>query len=87
MTVVYVDATVEVDILDYLGDIDTDDLIEELEARGFRAIDDFDTTDELTKDDIFLLMGLVYDSKPGSQEYFIREKLGYILDQKRSVDG
>jgi hypothetical protein len=83
MSVVHVDGTVEVevDVLDYLGDIGTGDLIEEIEYRGYHVTDN-GFVDELTKEDLYTLLDFLDRAKLGTEEWNIRQKLAYVLDQK-----
>jgi hypothetical protein len=70
----YVD--VDIDMVN----LDSGDLIDELESRGFEVLEDNDPrlkAPEFTKDDIRILIELVTSQNPtvGSKLYFIREKL------------
>lgn len=70
----YVTATVDVDV--ELGDFDDQDLIDEIEGRGWRVIEDNDyVPEDLTSDEINAIIGVFRDSAPGTLGYEIYEKL------------
>lgn len=61
-------------------DVDTEDLIEDLESRGFEVLEDDDPrlkAPEFEPGEIEILIRLVESQNPviGSELYFIREKL------------
>jgi hypothetical protein len=66
----YATVTIEVD----LGDIDDDDLCDELESRGYKIIDEEDDN-ELTHDEITAILDKFQMSLPGTTGYDIYEKL------------
>jgi hypothetical protein len=70
----YVDVDVD------MGDYDSDDLIGELESRGFEVLESNDPrlkAPEFTADEFRLLESLIANQNPrvGTELYFIREKL------------
>lgn len=70
----YVDVDVD------FGDFDSGTLIEELESRGFEVLEENDprlVAPEFTREEFRLLEDLVaaQSPAPGSELYFIREKL------------
>lgn len=69
--------TVDVDIDIDLGDFDDDDLIEELEDRGYKIFDeDEETSLLLNKYDCELILDrLGWDAKPGSEFGDVIEKV------------
>jgi hypothetical protein len=73
----YVDVTVDLD------DIDTDELIDEIETRGFVVLEVNDPRlhiEEFSKEEFRLLKSLVAAQNPavGSDLYFIHEKLALV---------
>lgn len=66
----YASVTIEVD----LGDLDTDDLCDELEGRGYKVIDEEDD-DQLTEVEITAILDRFQMSLPGTIGYEIYEKL------------
>jgi hypothetical protein len=75
---VTVDTTVDVDV--ELTDFNDDDLIEELEDRGYKIFDEEDETSPfLNKYDCELILDrLGWDAKPGSE-------FGYVIEKIRSL--
>lgn len=64
--------TIEID----LDGFDDQELINEIEDRGYRVIEDNDyTPDDLIKEEIWFIVELVEASKPGTMGYNIYEKL------------
>lgn len=61
--------TVTVDV--YLDHFDDDDLIEEIESRGYEIV----SQDALSAEEIQVILDLVARAKPGTIEYDIYEKL------------
>lgn len=75
---VTVDTTVDVDV--DVGDFYDDDLIEELEDRGYKIFNENDITSPLlNKYDCELILNrLGWDAKPGSD-------LGYVIEKVRNL--
>lgn len=70
----YVDVTVDLD------DIDTDELIDEIETRGFKVLEVNDPilkTPEFSLEELGIIEALITAQDPviGSDLYFIREKM------------
>ena len=57
-----------------LGDIDDDELCDELESRGYKVIDEEDD-DQLTTDEITAILERFQMAIPGTTGYNIYEKL------------
>jgi len=57
-----------------LGDIDDDELCDELESRGYKVIDEEDD-DQLTTDEITAILERFQMALPGTTGYEIYEKL------------
>jgi len=67
-------ATMMVDV--YLGDFDDDCLIDELEERGYRVVEDDEyVPGELTSEEITVILDRFQMSLPGTIGYDIYEKL------------
>jgi len=69
----YIDVTVDID----MGEFDDQDLIDELENRGWYVGEEKGWTpnEELTEDEILCILKKFQDATPGTIEYFIYEKL------------
>lgn len=75
--------SIDVDVDTVLQDLDDQDLIDEIESRGWTVVDDFqEELFELTRDDLELLGSLLVDARIGSREYFLREALHKISLKK-----
>lgn len=74
---VTVDTTVDVDV--DLDDFDDDDLIEEMEERGFKVLDADDNSGVLDKFDIQTLINIIGEQKIGSELWCIKEKLYSLI--------
>lgn len=62
---------ITVDAVDLMEDVDDGLLLDELSARGYPVwFNEFPNRTE-----IFMLIDLLEDSQPGTDEYFLREKL------------
>jgi hypothetical protein len=57
-----------------LGDIDDDELCDELESRGYKVIDEEDD-EQLTEDEITAILERFQMAVPGTTGYNIYEKL------------
>ena len=70
---------VDIDIADYLDEVDNLDLIDELEARGFYVSEEEeDYLEELTKEELDHLRDMVINGRPGSIEWSIYNKIKKI---------
>ena len=58
-----------------LGDFDDQDLIEELEERGYTILSENDDNNQLTDSEIEAIVTMCFRGKPGTIEYEIYEKL------------
>lgn len=58
-----------------LGDFDDQDLIEELEERGYTILSENDDNNQLTDSEIEAIVTMCSRGKPGTIEYEIYEKL------------
>ena len=65
-------ATVQLEVDVYTVDFSDDELIEELEGRGYN-VQDYE--DRLTSEEIEVIIDLVSSAKPGTIQYEIYEKL------------
>lgn len=76
--------TVEVDADEVLEQLDDQELIDEIESRGWTVVEDDAPEElfELTRGDLELLMSLLVDARIGSREYFLREALYKIALKK-----
>jgi hypothetical protein len=63
--------TIEVDV--DLDSFDDEDLIDELEDRGYDVYDS--ETHRLTEDETRIMIGALESARPGTPEYFLYEKL------------
>jgi len=66
-----------VDVHVDLNEFDDQDLIDELENRGWFVGEEkgWEPDEQLTKDEKLLIAGLFFNAEIGSEEYFIYEKL------------
>ena len=67
--------SVDVDLEDVFYELDDDDLIEQLERRGYVVTEELDEELNLSKEEMDTLIDMVINAKPGSIEYSIYEKL------------
>jgi hypothetical protein len=67
----YIDMSVNVD----LDNFDDDDLIEELEERGYTILSESEENNQLTDIEIGAILTMCARGKPGTIEYEIYEKL------------
>jgi hypothetical protein len=68
---------VNMDVQIEMGEFDDQELIDELENRGWFVGEEkgWEPDEQLTKDEILLIADLFSNAEPGSNEYFIYEKL------------
>lgn len=67
--------SVDVDLEDVFYELDDQDLIEELEGRGYAVTEELDEELNLSDEEMDTLIDMVINGKPGSIEYKIYEKL------------
>lgn len=67
--------SVDVDLEDVFYEIDDQDMIDQLERRGYVVTDELDDELNLSKEELDTLIDMVINAKPGSIEYNIYEKL------------
>ena len=67
--------SVEVDLEDVFYELDDQDLITEIEGRGYAVTEELDEELNLNKEEMDTLIDMVINAKPGSIEYSIYEKL------------
>jgi hypothetical protein len=65
--------TVDVDVC--IDEFDDQDLVEELESRGYTVLTEDDPYEPLTKQEVLLIMDKFSGAKPGTDEYEIYEKM------------
>jgi hypothetical protein len=65
--------TVDVDV--YLDEFDDQDLVDELQDRGYTVLESDDPYEPLTKQEALLIMDKFSGAKPGTEEYEIYEKM------------
>jgi len=65
--------TIDVDV--YMNEFDDQDLVEELESRGYTVLEEDDRDEPLTKQEALLIMDKFSGAKPGTEEYEIYEKM------------
>jgi len=73
MKTIYTNVDVEVDI--DLDDFSDDELIEELEQRGYKTLK-YETP--LERADIEKIINILGDPRIGSEEYFLLEKMRFL---------
>jgi len=73
MKTIYTNVDVEVDI--DLDDFSDDELIEELEQRGYKTLK-YETP--LERSDIEKIINILGDPRIGSEEYFLLEKMRFL---------
>lgn len=66
---------VSIDVDVNLDHFDDDDLIEELEERGYTILSETGDNNQLTTDEIHAILDMCSRGKPGTIEYEIYEKL------------
>jgi hypothetical protein len=65
--------TIDVDV--YLDEFDDQDLVDELQDRGYTVLEEDDRYEPLTKQEVLLIMDKFSGAKPGTDEYEIYEKM------------
>ena len=67
--------SVDVDLEDVFYEIDDQDLIDQLERRGYVVTEELDEELNLNKEEMDTLIDMVINAKPGTIEHSIYEKL------------
>ena len=67
--------SVDVDLEDVFYELDDQDLIGQLERRGYVVTEEISDQYKLNKEELDTLIDMVINGKPGSIEYNIYEKL------------
>jgi replicative DNA helicase len=79
-----IDVTVDVDIEEYLDEVDDQDLADELLNRGWFVADkEYQPQEDLTDEEMDDILEKYYRSIPGTLGYDIYEKLRYEKLRKR----